>query len=162
MTVAAGTVLAVSVAGLVVAPVVAVVVAVGLGAVWVRRNFVVISVRGASMEPTYHHGDRVLIRRTGADGVRVGQVVVIVAGTPVGAPTLDNPLWMIKRLAAVPGDPVPHDRIPRLRDVPERTVPDGRLIVLGDNPDGSDSRQLGYFFTANLLGVVIRSLPARG
>jgi signal peptidase I len=151
----------VTTSGLVVAVVLAVVLAVGPGAVWARRNLVIISVKGESMEPTYHRGDRVVVRRTGANGLQVGQVIVVAAGKPVGLPTLENPLWMIKRLVAVPGDPVPHDRIPRLRDVPERTVPDGCLIVLGDNPAGTDSRQLGYFFTGNLLGVVIRSLPTR-
>jgi signal peptidase I len=40
------------------------------------------------------------------------------------------------------------------------TVPDGRLIVLGDNPAKSvDSRRLGYIPGDRLLGVVISSLP---
>jgi signal peptidase I len=130
----------------------------GLG--WVRRSLVVVTVHGSSMEPTFHRGDRVLVRRTRVGGLRVGQVVVVAAGRPVGVPSLNSPLWMIKRLAAVPGDPVPA-RIPGLREGPGRTVPEACLVVLGDNPDGTDSRQLGYFSTANLLGVVVRSLPSQ-
>ncbi|WP_372442898.1 S26 family signal peptidase [Actinomadura barringtoniae] len=41
------------------------------------------------------------------------------------------------------------------------SVPDGRLLVLGDDPTGSiDSRHYGYLSGAGVLGVVIRRLPA--
>jgi signal peptidase I len=134
---------------------------VALLAAWLlRRTLVVVTVNGESMEPTFRHGERVLVRRAGIDSVRPGQVVVVAPGRPQRLPH-DYPLWMIKRLRAIPGDPVPCDEVPILGAEPEPTVPAARMVVLGDNPSGSDSRQLGYFYTANLLGVVVRRLPPR-
>ena len=46
-------------------------------AVVLRRRFVVVEVDGISMRPTYEPGDRVLVRRCGADRVRRGQVVAV-------------------------------------------------------------------------------------
>jgi signal peptidase I len=126
---------------------------------WVRRNLVAVTVSGASMEPTLRHGDRVLVRRAPIGAVRAGQVVVVAAGKPVGDLPRDYPLWMIKRLVAAPGEPVPRQAVPILASAVERAVPEGRMVVLGDNAAGADSRQLGYFHTANLLGVVVRRFP---
>jgi len=133
---------------------------VALAVWWARRTLVIVTVSGESMEPTFRHGDRVLVRRAGIDAVRPGQVVVVAPGRPQRL-TKDYAFWMIKRLRAVPGDPVPRDEVPILRSEPGSTVPEARMVVLGDNPSGSDSRQLGYFYTANLLGVVVRRLPPR-
>jgi signal peptidase I len=67
--------------------------------------------------------------------------------------------WLLKRVVAVPGDPLPRDHIPALRDTPESLVPQGYLIVLGDNPPASlDSRHFGYLPRDRLLGVVVRHL----
>ncbi|NUR89731.1 MAG: S26 family signal peptidase, partial [Nonomuraea sp.] len=64
-----------------------------------------------------------------------------------------------KRLAAVPGDPIPRDAVPALRDAPGSRVPDGHLVVLGDNPARSyDSRRTGYLKADRLFGVVLRKL----
>jgi signal peptidase I len=101
----------------------------------------------------------VLVRRAPITVIRSGQVVVLAAGNPAGTPPLDYPLWMIKRLAAAPGEPVPRGTVPLLASAPDQIVPDARMVVLADNPTGSDSRQLGYFHTANLLGVVVGRLP---
>ncbi|MEU9338864.1 signal peptidase I [Streptomyces sp. NPDC048290] len=138
-----------------------------------RRSLVLVTVQGASMEPTYHHGDRVLVRRTRA--LSTGQVVVVERPGPgnswhhpslprgAGAVSVAGRQWMIKRVGGSPGDPVPrhvshgqpvpkgHDPVP-----PDQVVPPGRLVLLGDNPDSSvDSRQLGYFPAARVLGVVL-------
>jgi signal peptidase I len=118
-----------------------------------RRRFVAVTVTGNSMEPSLSPGARVLVRRVPAQQVQRGQIVVL--RFPSGAPPdVGNPPWLIKRVAAVPGDPVP-------ASVPENDtlVPSGRLVLLGDNTASSyDSRRAGYFTADTLLGVVVRSM----
>ncbi|MGW5260837.1 S26 family signal peptidase [Microbispora sp. NPDC004025] len=63
---------------------------------------------------------------------------------------------IVKRVAAVPGDPVP-DAVPRRAG--ETLVPAGCLVLLGDNPDESvDSRHFGYVPANSMVGKVIRPL----
>ncbi|GII62211.1 hypothetical protein Skr01_22960 [Sphaerisporangium krabiense] len=130
-------------------------------------RFVVVTVRGVSMEPAYSEGDRVLVRR-GLPSRR-GQVVVVRAlvrggdrrATLPDGTVVDGPSWMIKRVIAVAGDPVPR-QVPALTRVAEDHVPQGRLVLLGDNARFSfDSRQVGYFPTESVLGTVIGSSSAR-
>jgi signal peptidase I len=116
---------------------------------WIRRALLVVTVRGASMRPTYADGERVLVRRT-TRRVRPGQVVVF-GDTPPGRSLL------IKRIAAVPGDAVP---IEFTTAVSGGHVPPGRFLVLGDNPPASvDSREFGYLERRRLVGRVVRRLP---
>ncbi len=100
--------------------------------------------------------DRVLVRRTRADRLRTG--AVIVGADPDADPGSDY--WVIKRAAAVPGDPVPRDDFPILADVPESVVPEGRIVLRADNADGADSRDWGYYDATGLLGVAIRRMVA--
>ncbi|WP_051753624.1 S26 family signal peptidase [Streptomyces achromogenes] len=112
------------------------------GATAVRR-LLVVTVRGTSMTPTHHHGERLLVRRTRT--VRRGQVVVALRprSPAVWREDRHSPL-IVKRVAAVPGE----------------RVPPGRVVLLGDNTAASvDSRQLGFFPLDDVLGVVTRSLP---
>ncbi|MET8333643.1 signal peptidase I [Streptosporangium canum] len=131
------------------------------GAFWARRRYVVVTVDGMSMAPTLTDGDRVLVRRRRIDQVGQGDVVVLEppsdpAGRYApGPPGADGRLWNIKRVAALPGDPVPPgiaagDGVDR--------VPSGTVVVLGDNPDSVDSRQRGFFPADRLLGVALRRL----
>lgn len=63
--------------------------------------------------------------------------------------------WMIKRVLAMPGDPVPVARVPILSSMPGKRVPAGKVVVIGDNPSVSfDSRQVGYFPLGRVLGTV--------
>ena len=148
------------------------VVAVGAAAWWLHRRFLVVTVNGESMTPTYAHGDRVLARRARLAGVRAGDVVVAAAGLPLpggprpltieaaepGTPTTCPP-WMIKRVVAVPGDTVPEQTLAVLAVAPGHLVPPGRFVAYGDNVQASaDSRQMGYFYEENLLGVVVARL----
>lgn len=124
------------------------------------RGFVTVTVRGASMAPAYRDGDRVLVRRGSRPPV-VGQVVVAERPAKDGtwaAPPLrptataaevHGRRWLIKRVAAVAGDPVPSAALPGTR------VPEGGLVLLGDNRAVSfDSRDVGYFPTCRVLGTV--------
>lgn len=69
-----------------------------------RRRYVLVTVRGESMEPTFRHGDRVLADRTRIGGIRVGDVVVLEPGRPRPVladrnsrpPTAEPAFWMIK------------------------------------------------------------------
>jgi signal peptidase I len=148
-------------------------------AVWgvhrLRRRVAVVTVSGPSMQPTLHSGDRLLVRRARGGQVRTGQVVVIsrpASGTvlaggtaPPGGPPSWPPGqgdWMIKRVAAVPGDPTPAVMMTSARDA-QPLVPPGKLVVLGDNHARSlDSRQIGYLPAEHVLGIMVRPLPARG
>ncbi|WP_055480622.1 S26 family signal peptidase [Sphaerimonospora mesophila] len=119
-----------------------------VAAVWLRRRYLVVTVRGESMLPTYQPGERVLVRRTSARFLHTGQVVV-----------LNGPQQIIKRVAAAPGDPIPKETVPALSTAPGTRVPAGHLVLLGDNPTRShDSRDSGYFTTDRLVGVVLRKM----
>jgi signal peptidase I len=137
---------------------------------WLHRRFVVVTVLGESMVPTFAHGDRVLVRRVRLARARAGDVVVAAWGVPEpGGPfprTIEKPTpgrpstlapWMVKRLVAGPGDAVPEVVRPT---VPDREVPPGRFLLLGDNVAASaDSRVRGYAHAEYLLGVVVSRLP---
>lgn len=139
--------------------------AAGAGLRLLRRRLAVVTVVGPSMQPALAPGDRVLARRTGPGGVRVGQIVVIEKPADDGSwPARLQPAgrreWMIKRVAAVPGDARPAF-LPARAAGSGAFVPAGQLVVLGDNPGRSlDSRQLGYIPAERVLGVVLRSLRA--
>jgi signal peptidase I len=138
------------------------------GLLALRRLLAVVAVIGPSMQPTLFPGDRVLVRRAGLRGIRTGQIVVIEkpgagGGWAAGPrrPPAGRREWMIKRVAAVPGELRP-PAIPG-GDGAGPVVPAGRLVVLGDNPARSmDSRQLGYIPADRVLGVVLRSMHSAG
>ena len=114
------------------------------------------------MVPALSPGDRVLVRRVRLSQFHRGQVAVVEMPdgngdwtTPLSGPASDR-RWMIKRVAALPGDPMPGGRPPEAADVPGRVVPDGKLFLVGDNAASSyDSRHLGYLPSERLLRIVI-------
>jgi signal peptidase I len=87
-------------AGLAVAGVLAAASAAALA--WARRRFLLITVKGNSMAPTYRNGERLVVRR---GGYATGEVVMLRAPVRPGL-GVD---WMIKRVVAAPGDEVPAD-----------------------------------------------------
>lgn len=139
------------------------------GLVWARRSLLMVSVSGDSMRPTYRPGDRVLVRRVPAGRLRredvvladVAGLVAERAGLLPGRVAVDPGAGhVVKRVAAVPGDPVPAE-VPRRAG--ETAVPRGAFVLLGDNPGHSmDSRHFGYVPAAGLVGKVVRVLPSRG
>lgn len=137
--------------------------------VWLRRHLVVVDVDGRSMQPTLHEGDRVLVVRRSLRHIRSGDIVVVEnpLRQPSGAAArasrnLAGHTWMIKRAAAVPGDPVPLSLAAVVSAAAGALVPDRRLLVLGDNPAHSaDSRQHGYVAGDRVLGVVVHRFGRR-
>lgn len=108
-----------------------------------RRRFMLITVRGTSMTPTYADGERLLVRR---GGYAAGDVVVF--RPPVRIP--GGLEWLVKRVAAMPGDTVPADMAGRAAVA---VVPPGRLLVRSD-AGGLDSRQLGLIDGRDVVGKV--------
>lgn len=144
-----------------------------------RALLVVVTVVGISMEPTYHHGDRVLVLRARWLAARRGAVVVFASPRPSREPPTAPPPgfpgpagpgparqtpatagrtapardWLIKRVVARPGDGTPEAMpAPRVARVPE-----GHLVVYGDN-GGVDSRTFGYLPLDRVRGVVVADL----
>lgn len=120
----------------------------------VRRRYLVVTVRGSSMCPTYRDADRVLVRLvrgSSSRDPRRGQVIVL--RPPVEELRLLSPL-LVKRVAAVPGDAVPADFS---QVVPLPVVPPRRLLVRGDNEGSADSRSFGLVDFELVVGVALRS-----
>jgi len=115
--------------------------------VWARRRFMLITVRGTSMTPTYADGQRLLLRR---GGYAAGDVVMFRSPMRIQG-GMD---WLVKRVAAMPGDPVPADMADRAAVA---VVPPGRLLVRSD-AGGLDSRHLGLIAHHDVIG---RACPAR-
>jgi signal peptidase I len=142
---------------------VAVVLVVAIAA---RRYLVVVTVGGNSMTPTYRSGDRLLVRRRRAQSLRRGDIVLIAPDPPERRPVTGRPAtagtafeeMTVKRIAALPGEPVPPAVAPVVGAAPGDRVPPGRLVVLGDGPESRDSREFGYVPAARVVGVVIRRL----
>jgi signal peptidase I len=140
--------------------------ALGLAVVAYVLVFHLSVVRGASMNPGIHDGDRILVDHLSYvfGGVRRGDVVVL--RCPVD-PSLDY----IKRVIGLPGDEVriedgsvyvngalldePYvDRPDRRSKLLERVAPD-HYFVLGDNREhSSDSREFGQVSRELLRGRV--------
>jgi signal peptidase I len=124
---------------------------------WLRNRLLLVSVGGSSMVPAYRDGDRLLVRRRGGRLVRPGQVVVadapgrdvVSAGGRPSAPSPDRRI--VKRVAAVPGDPVPTGV-----DWMDPHVPPGKLALFGDNSAVSvDSRHYGFVSVERVIGVAV-------
>lgn len=130
--------------------VVVVVVVVVASAVVLRKRFVSVLVQGTSMEPTLRHGERVLVRRARPAQIRRGQVVVFALPAPFDA-TSGNPQWMIKRVVAVPGDPVPW--LDSASD--DERVPAGCFVAIGDNNAPDYARRAGLVGGTDLLGIAV-------
>jgi signal peptidase I len=135
--------------------------------VLLRRRLFVVIVAGASMEPSLRDGERLLARRTTLAQVRRGDVVILERpdedlnwARPPASRQAANRSLLIKRIAALPGDPPPRAAAPALAEHPADLVPPGRLVAFGDNYHHSlDSKQIGYFPADRLVGVALRRHP---
>lgn len=129
-------------------------------AVGLRRRYAVVLVEGDSMLPVLLAGDRILIRRVHPGQVRAGQVVVVGAG-PNAARRAGG--LIVKRVAALPGQPVPAAVLAYGGDHAAggsgQVVPAGQVVLLGDNATASlDSRECGYYRLGDVRGVALRHL----
>jgi signal peptidase I len=122
-------------------------------------------VKGHSMEPCLHDGDRLVVDRVSYSLGEICRGDVVVMRYPRN-PSLD----FVKRVVAVPGDRVAMQHgvlrvngavaddygcIQDGQDVSEQVVPEGHVFVLGDNrPISCDSREFGLVPHALLRGKV--------
>lgn len=141
------------IAGAVALPVVAV----------IRRRFLLVTVRGSSMAPVYDDGDTLLaVRPRRSHAWLVGDDLVFVrTGEQIGA--RGDPPYLVKRVCAVAGDPMPRpsDGLPADWagcDV----VPSGWLILSG--MISASPKSHFYHVPADaIVGQVVRRLrPAAG
>lgn len=120
-----------------------------------RRQLLLVHVRGASMEPTLPDGSTVLAMRRRADALRRGDVVVF--AVPSAALPEDGPQrLLVKRIIAVAGDAAPESISPEERLRNRNRVPDGHLVVEGDNARSQTARALGFVAEGAVVGVVRR------
>ncbi len=117
--------------------------ALGLASLGVfRRRLLLVRVVGHSMEPAYADGDTLLaVRVARSRGWRAGEDLVF---TPTGRTRVPgDPPYLVKRVRAVPGDPVPPevvtsdlvpgDQIARLMDAAAGLIKPDWLLVQGLN-----------------------------
>jgi signal peptidase I len=122
-------------------------------------------VKGNSMEPCLHDGDRLVVDRVTYNVGQVDRGDVVVLRYPRN-PAVD----FVKRVVALPGDRVAmragvlavngvaadsYGCIRDRQDLEELTVPPGHFFVLGDNrPISCDSREFGLVAHGLLKGKV--------
>jgi signal peptidase I len=122
-----------------------------------RHRLLLVDVVGNSMSPTYRHGDRLLVLRRRR--FRTGQVVIAIRRAPDRAP--GGSPWLVKRLAAMPGETTPASVVPAAGG--RETVPVHAVVLLGDSAASVDSRSVGFVPLADLGGVVLgRTRAANG
>jgi signal peptidase I len=126
-----------------------------------RTCLLSITVRGSSMEPAYHSGQQVLALRTTWARPRPATGDVVVVRDPFAhrspARGRQPDPYIVKRVAAVAGEPVPEPVRPAVGAHGSAKVPAGRIVVLGDNSAASiDSRNCGYLPARDVVGIVLR------
>jgi len=124
-----------------------------------RSRIALIRVTGSSMAPSFEDGDRLVVRRTRR--VRRGDAVVFRNPVPYGDGVAEPLDWLVKRVSALPGDPVPSEVRESVGAPEGGQVPSGSLVVRGDAARSQDSRHFGYVPESALLGVVITRPTAR-
>jgi signal peptidase I len=142
----------------------------------VVRTFLVQAfwIPSASMEPTLHEGDRVLVNKLSYDlhDVHHGDVIVFERpDEPDDVPHPEDEIRdLIKRVIALPGDVIEgRDGVVYLNDepldepylapdtpttdLPRQEIPEGKVFVMGDNRTNShDSRRFGPVDESSIVG----------
>ncbi len=144
-------------------------IAVALILTLVIRHFIVESfvVRGSSMEPTLHDGQRLLVSKFSFRFFEPERGDIIIFRSPID-PRDD----LIKRVIAVPGEKIevargqayvqgqplaePYISSPDNSMVLPLVVPEGKLFVMGDNrPNSEDSRFFGFIPQTSIKGKAV-------
>lgn len=110
------------------------------------------------MAPALQPGDRLLVLRL-RRCARVNSIITLRAPPqvqlPPGATAGD---WMVKRLVAVSGAPMPSEVVCGHPTFAHTTVPTKSIVVVGDHPESQDSKQWGPIASDLITGVVVRRL----
>lgn len=137
------------------------------GIVLLRSLFLFVIVKGASMAPTLHHQDRVLVLRTRAAGTIKKEAIVLLDASAIQQQPSPG-TSLIKRVVAVAGEIYPDpatgdpvqlvDESPSLKERKSWQIPPGMIFVCGDNLVVScDSREWGPVPLSAVQGVVIHT-----
>jgi signal peptidase I len=105
----------------------------------VRRRWMIVTVRGRSMEPTLRDGERLVARRWSRAAIPATGDVIVFWPDALG--------YRVKRVAGVAGDRVP----PWMPVHDGQRIPAGHVIVRGDNPRSEGSRELGYIAIDSII-----------
>jgi signal peptidase I len=133
-------------------------VTVAAGLTLARQRYLVVTVRGRSMEPTLRDGERVLVRRRPVSRIPRDEIIVMASASAAPSEPGDG-RYRIKRIVARPRDPVPTALANDLGLPQGATVPENGILVLGDNSQHShDSRQGGFYSRDQVIGVVLRKI----
>ena len=113
------------------------------------------------MVPSIQPGERLLILRR-RRRVRVGSIVALRSpfGSRASAGAASG-YWLIKRVVAISGEPLPAVVLHEYLGQPQMTVPEGAIVVLGDHPASQDSKQWGPIPRELVVGIMVRRLRAR-
>jgi signal peptidase I len=128
-----------------------------------RWWFAIVTVHGPSMAPALADGDRLLAWRCPARSLRTGSLVIFLepglpsnGSRPMWLTGASQKLWVVKRVAATPGESVPEEVRQAVNGV--LVVPPRSIVVLGDSPHSRDSRHWGFIPFALIFGKAVRRL----
>ena len=141
------------------------------GLLLLSRAFLQVSVvKGNSMQPTIHDGDRLVVERVSPRIGEIHRFDVVILGNPRN-PRED----FVKRVVALPGETVAlrkgrlvvngkilpefFEKVGEIDDTPAWRVPENCYFVLGDNrPVSMDSREFGFVPKRLIRGRVVLCL----
>ena len=141
------------------------------GLLLLSRLFLQVSVvKGNSMVPTIHDGDRLVVERVTPKLGEIHRFDVVILGNPRN-PRED----FVKRVVALPGETVAvrkgrlvvngrilpefFEKVGEIGDTPTWKVPEDSYFVLGDNrPISLDSREFGFVPKRLIRGKVVLCL----
>ncbi|WBP91398.1 S26 family signal peptidase [Kitasatospora cathayae] len=127
-----------------------------------RKRLYLVTVKGWSMQPTLMPGDRLLVAGPSGRPCRPGDIVIAQKPTArdwAGAMPTDSlgdrGQWIVKRVAAVSGDRLPVSLAGSTGLLDVTVVPDGSVVLVGDDQYSEDSRQWGLCPQHLVIGRVL-------